>query len=132
MHCDKYAVTYIPIDYRARRGSSKIVPWDAGRFLALIMRTAMVFRPLRVFLPIVLFCLYGAIKMSADIMRGLHVSVSALLALASALILLPIGMLGDGLTRLGRLGPQVAGVRSTGFVEVGRGAAVEPPAAASR
>jgi glycosyltransferase involved in cell wall biosynthesis len=133
MHCDKYAVTYIPIDYRARRGSSKIVPWDAGRFLALIMRTAMVFRPLRVFLPIVLFCLlYGAFKMSWDMMRGLHVSVSALLALASALILLPIGMLGDGLTRLGRLGPQVAGVRSTGFVEVGPGAAVEPPTAASR
>src|SRR5579863_2759509 len=118
MHCDKYAVTYVPIDYLARRGSSKIVPWDAGRFLALILRTAMVFRPLRVFLPIVLFCLlYGAAKMSWDLMRGVHISVSALLALASALILLPIGMLGEGLTRLGRLGPQVAGVRSTGFVE---------------
>ena len=133
MHCDKYSVTYIPIDYRARRGSSKIVPWDAGRFLALILRTAMLFRPLRVFLPIVLFCLlYGVVKMSWDMMRGLHISVSALLALASALILLPIGMLGDGLTRLGRLGPQVVGVRSTGFVEVGHGAAVEPPAPASR
>jgi len=32
MHCDKYAVAYLPIHYWARRGQSKIVPWDAGGF----------------------------------------------------------------------------------------------------
>jgi glycosyltransferase involved in cell wall biosynthesis len=130
--CDNYALTYIPIDYRARSGNSKIVALDAGRFLVLILRAGMVFRPLRMFLPVVLLCLlFGIFKMSADMLRGLPISVSALLAFASALILLPIGMLGDGLTRLGRLGPRVVGVRSTGYVEVGPAPAVEPPTAIS-
>ena len=35
MFSDRYAVTYLPIDYRARTGKSKIVPWDAGSFLVL-------------------------------------------------------------------------------------------------
>ena len=39
--CDKYAVTYLPIDYRRRQGKSKIVPWDAGSFAILIFRVAM-------------------------------------------------------------------------------------------
>ena len=40
MHCDKYAVSYVPINYRDRQGKSKIVPWDAGNFAILILRTA--------------------------------------------------------------------------------------------
>ena len=32
MHCDKYAVAYLPIHHWARRGQSKVVPWDAGSF----------------------------------------------------------------------------------------------------
>lgn len=71
MHCDKYAVTYLPINYRARRGSSKIVPWDAGSFAILILRTAMLFRPLRIFVPVVILCLlYGAVKMTINMIRG--------------------------------------------------------------
>jgi polyisoprenyl-phosphate glycosyltransferase len=121
MHCDKYAVTYLPIDYRARRGRSKIVPWDAGSFAILILRTAMLFRPLRIFVPVVLLCLlYGFAKMIIDMMRDPNISASALLALVSALIVLLIGMLGDALaTRLGRLNPQVIGVRTADFVEAG-------------
>jgi glycosyltransferase involved in cell wall biosynthesis len=119
MHCDKYAVVYIPINYRGRRGRSKIVPWDAGNFLILILRTAMLFKPLRVFVPIVLFCLlYGVVKMTIDLNRDPNISASALLAFVSALIILLIGMLGDALaTRLGRLNPQILGVRTTDFIE---------------
>jgi glycosyltransferase involved in cell wall biosynthesis len=119
MHCDKYAVVYLPIDYRKRQGRSKIVPWDAGSFAILIMRTAMLFRPLRVFTPIVLLCLcYGFVKMAIDLARDPNISASALLAFVSALIILLIGMLGDALaTRLGRLNPQVSGVRPADFVE---------------
>ena len=70
MHCDKYAVAYLPIDYRQRKGRSKIVPWDAGSFAILILRTAMLFRPLRIFLPVVFLCLlYGVVKMSIDMTR---------------------------------------------------------------
>ena len=62
MHCDKYRVAYLPVDYRQREGKSKIVPWDAASFLVLILRTAMLFRPLRVFLPVVLLCLLDISK----------------------------------------------------------------------
>jgi glycosyltransferase involved in cell wall biosynthesis len=105
MLCDKYAVSYIPIDYRQRQGRSKIVPWDAGSFAILIMRTAMLFRPLRVFLPLVIICLiYGLTKMSIDMSRDPNISATALMALLSALQLLLIGMLGDAVAmRLGRL-----------------------------
>jgi glycosyltransferase involved in cell wall biosynthesis len=120
MHCDKYAVTYLPIDYLARKGRSKIVPWDAGSFAILILRTAMLFRPLRVFIPVVMLCLiYGCVKMSIDMTRDPNISASALLAFVSALIILLIGMLGDALaTRLGRLNSQIVGVRTADFVRV--------------
>jgi hypothetical protein len=104
MHCDRYAVYYLPIDYRARKGKSKIVPWDAGSFLVLILRTAMLFRPLRVFIPVVLMCLlYGLVKTVIDLTHQPNISASALLAFMSSLVILLIGMLGDALaTRLGR------------------------------
>ncbi|MGH9673001.1 MAG: glycosyltransferase family 2 protein [Bryobacteraceae bacterium] len=106
MHCDKYAVIYVPIDYRQRKGKSKIVPWDAGTFFMLILRTVMLFRPLRVFLPVVFACLvYGVVKMSIDLTHQPNISASALLAFVSALLLLLIGMLGDAIAmRLGKIG----------------------------
>jgi glycosyltransferase involved in cell wall biosynthesis len=112
MHCDNYAVHYLPIDYLARKGKSKIVPWDAASFAVLILRTATMFRPLRVFLPIVLLCLtYGLVKMGIDVMRDPNVSASALGAMMSALIILLIGMLADGVAlRLGRMHQNVTGV----------------------
>jgi glycosyltransferase involved in cell wall biosynthesis len=129
MHCDKYAVVYLPIDYRARRGKSKIVPWDAGSFAILVLRTAMLFRPLRVFMPVVFFCLlYGVVKMSIDMVRDPNISASALLAFVSALIILLIGMLGDAMaTRLGRLNTNAIGVRGADFIEVEAPVQPDPP-----
>jgi glycosyltransferase involved in cell wall biosynthesis len=132
MHCDKYAVSYVPIDYRARRGASKIVPWDAGTFAILILRTAMLFRPLRVFLPLVVLCLaYGTVKMTVDMVRDPNISASAILAFLSALQLLLIGMLGDAMTmRLGRLSPNaVFGVQPKELLGDSRG---DRPRAAER
>ena len=119
MHCDKYAVAYVPIEYRARSGRSKIVPWDAGSFLILILRTSMLFRPLRIFLPIVfIFSAYGVIKLGIDLSHQPNVSASAALALICALLILLIGMLGDAIsTRLGRFSPNaVVGVRADDVV----------------
>ena len=119
MHCDKYAVSYLPINYRERKGRSKIMPWDAGSFLILILRTSMLFRPLRVFLPLVYaFLAYGLIKMTVDLSHQPSVSASAALALVIALLILLIGMLGDMVaTRLGRLAPNaVIGVRKEEIV----------------
>lgn len=112
MHCDNYAVQYVPVDYLPRTGKSKIVPWDAASFAVLILRTATMFRPLRVFLPIVLLCLaYGTTKMSIDLTHDPNISASALGAFMSALLVLLIGLLADGVAlRLGRMHQNVTGV----------------------
>lgn len=119
--CDKYAVKYIPIDYRKRQGKSKIVPWDAGSFAILILRVAMLFRPLRVFMPIAILCIiYAAIKGTIDMTHDPNISASAILAFASALIMVLTGMLGDAVaTRLGRFNQYaVLGVRPKEYIEV--------------
>ncbi len=121
--CDNYAVTYIPIDYRKRQGKSKIVPWDAGSFAILIFRVAMLFRPLRVFIPLALMCiLYGSIKAFTDILvlHDKNISASAILAFVSALTMVLTGMLGDAVaTRLGRFNQHSAlGVRPKEYVEL--------------
>jgi glycosyltransferase involved in cell wall biosynthesis len=121
MLCDNYAVSYLPIDYYKRTGRSKIVPWDAGSFAILILRMAMLFRPLRVFLPIALVCLlYGVTKMSIDLTHDPNISASAIFAFISALLLVLIGMLGDAIaTRLGRFNSNaVAGVQPKEHVEL--------------
>jgi glycosyltransferase involved in cell wall biosynthesis len=112
---DQYAVDYLPIDYRPRQGRSKIVPWDAASFAVLILRTAMLFRPLRVFLPLALVCAgYGVVKTLIDLREIGNLSASATLGLLSGLLILLIGMLGDAMaTRLGRLSVNpVIGVRA--------------------
>lgn len=107
MLCDKYAVRYLPIDYRPRTGRSKIMPWDAGAFTILILRMAILFKPLRVFLPLVGICLgYAAVKIFFDlgIKHDRNISATAVLSLMTALIMLSMGMIADALTtRLGRL-----------------------------
>jgi glycosyltransferase involved in cell wall biosynthesis len=121
MLCDKYAVRYVPIDYRKRQGKSKIMPWDAGSFAVLIMRVAMLFRPLRVFLPIALLCIvYGLGKMTIDLTRDPNISASAIFAFASALMMVLVGMLGDAVsTRLGRFNQNAAAaVRPKEYVEI--------------
>jgi glycosyltransferase involved in cell wall biosynthesis len=119
--CDKYAVSYVPIDYRRRQGRSKIVPWDAGSFAILILRVAMLFRPLRVFIPIAIGCIsYGIVKSIIDMMHDPNISASAILAFVSGLIMVIAGMLGDAVaTRLGRFNQAAAmGVRPKEYVEV--------------
>ena len=79
----------------------------------------MLYRPLRVFLPVVLVCLgYGLTKLAIDLARDPMISASALMALMSALMILLIGMVGDAIaTRLGRLNQNaVLGVRTVEYI----------------
>ena len=130
MLCDKYAVVYVPIDYLKRKGRSKIVPWDAGSFAILILRIAMLFKPLRVFIPLAFVCfVYGVTKTSIDLYRDPMISSSAILALISGLQLTLVGMLGEAVaSRLGRLNPQTAnGVRAREIVEFLEGSSETEP-----
>lgn len=52
-------IKYIPIDYRKRKGKSKIRPIrDTLNFIQLIIRTVMYFNPLKIFVPISLILLF--------------------------------------------------------------------------
>ncbi len=48
----RYPVAYVPIDYFKRVGRSKIKPFHAIKFAFLIVRTILIFRPMRVLAPL--------------------------------------------------------------------------------
>jgi len=111
---DDYRVLYHPIDYYRRVGKSKITPRNFMDFMILVIRMAMLFQPLKIFLPAALVCgSLGMVKVVLDII-GLFkraevfswmlifqpaLSTSAILLLLVALQLLLIGMVADGLGR---------------------------------
>jgi len=99
--CNGHAVTYVPIDYRARLGQSKIRPRHAFEFTLLILRTIVFFNPLKVFIPLgTVVALAGIAKLIYDIIIG-NLSESAVLALLAALLIWSVGLLADQNARLG-------------------------------
>lgn len=111
---DDYSVIYHPIDYFARVGKSKIVPRHFMDFIVLVLRMAMLFQPLKVFIPAALaFGGLGILKVFYDIATSplrhpeqdwsvLYtpvLSTSAILLLLIGLQFLLIGMVADGVVR---------------------------------
>ena len=112
---DDYLVRYISIDYHARIGKSKIRSRHFMEFIVLVLRMAMLFQPLRVFLPLsALFTIGGLLKVVNDVIAFSYrtaeplgwsllvqpaLSISALLTLMVGLQLLLIGMVADGVLR---------------------------------
>ncbi|MBI4311507.1 MAG: glycosyltransferase family 2 protein [Chloroflexi bacterium] len=57
-----YSVTYVPIDYHERTGRSKIKPIrDTISFMQLVLRMALYFAPLKIFIPLSLLLLLLAV-----------------------------------------------------------------------
>jgi len=53
LECHGYVVTYHPVEYLPRTGTSKIRPiTDTVNFFSLVLRTVMYFKPLKIFLPL--------------------------------------------------------------------------------
>lgn len=111
---DDYRVVYHPINYYRRVGKSKITPRNFIDFTILVLRMAVLFQPLRIFLPLAFLCgLFGMFKVIFDIfafagrspafdwslLYQAILSPSALLLLLAALQLLLIGMVVDGVLR---------------------------------
>ena len=111
---DDYRVVYHTIDYYRRVGKSKITPRHFLDFMILVLRMAMLFQPLRVFLPLALSCgALGVLKVIYDIAALFPrssmidvsllyqpvISTSAILLLLVGLQLLLIGMVADGILR---------------------------------
>jgi hypothetical protein len=111
---DDYRVVYHPIDYYRRVGESKIAPRHFMDFMVLVLRMAMLFHPLKIFVPLALSCgILGMLKVVFDIVALFPrsatlgwsllyqpvLSTSAILLLLVGLQLLLIGMVADGVLR---------------------------------
>lgn len=101
--CNGHAVEYVTIDYRRRLGRSKIRPRHAFDFLLLILRTIVIFNPLKVFLPAgALLLVAGLGKFAYDVtVRGL--SESALIAVVGPLVIWAVGLLADQNMRIANM-----------------------------
>jgi glycosyltransferase involved in cell wall biosynthesis len=93
-------VIFVPIDYHARTGNSKIRPiYDTFNFLVLILRVSMFFEPLKIFLPVTL--VLGALGMTVgavQIVQGDLGDVTATI-LAATLQVGLVGLLADMISR---------------------------------
>lgn len=97
-------VRFVPIDYRARIGSSKIRPRHAFDFTLLILRTIVYFQPLRIFLPVgAAFFALGLGKLVYDVWMD-NLSETAVMGFLGAAILWAVGLLSDQIARVS-LGP---------------------------
>jgi glycosyltransferase involved in cell wall biosynthesis len=100
--CNDHEVAYIPVDYAARVGESKIRPGHAYEFLLLVLRIIVFFNPLRVFVPLgVLLAGLGLAKFIYDLTLQ-NISESALLGLLGALVVWAVGLLADQNARIAR------------------------------
>lgn len=82
MLTNDHDVRYVPINYAARVGRSKIKPVrDTVNFVQLIVRTGMYFAPLRVFFPIALLMGFGFLISLAIDLYFLSITQSTLLLL---------------------------------------------------
>lgn len=111
---DDYRVVYHPIEYYPRTGTSKIRARHFLDFIILVLRMAMLFQPLKIFVPLALGAGFlGAVKVAWDIVglfqrttaRGWSLlfqpalSTSAILLLLLGFQLLLVGMVADGVLR---------------------------------
>ena len=98
--CNSHPLTYIPIDYHARLGESKIRPRHAYDFTMLILRTIIFFNPLKVFLPLgAVMAVAALVKLAYDITKD-NLSETAVLGLLGALIVWAVGLLADQNARI--------------------------------
>jgi glycosyltransferase involved in cell wall biosynthesis len=106
--CNGHAVRYVPIDYHARLGQSKIRPRHAYDFTILILRTIVFFNPLKVFIPLGgALAVAGTAKLAYDIYRD-NLSESAVLGLLAALLVWSVGLLADQNARVASSPPRIA------------------------
>jgi glycosyltransferase involved in cell wall biosynthesis len=100
MLCSNLEVAYQPITYGRRIGRSKIRPTDWFSFVLLVLRVIVLFRPLRVFIPMgALWILAGTAKLAYDIYLW-NLSESAVLAFLFGMMAWSLGLMADMISRL--------------------------------
>lgn len=98
--CNDYAVAYVPVACAPRVGSSKLRAREFTNFVMLVLRTVVLFNPLRVFLPLgaALFAL-GLLKLVYDLWLW-NLSDTAVMSFLAALIVWSVGLLADMIARV--------------------------------
>lgn len=100
MLCTDHRVKYVPVTCAPRVGSSKIRPSDFQAFLMLVLRTIVLFNPLKVFLPLGTFLFaIGLAKLIYDVFLW-NLSETAVMAILAAVIVWSVGLLADMISRL--------------------------------
>jgi glycosyltransferase involved in cell wall biosynthesis len=98
MLANGYLVDYVPINYLARVGRSKIRPLhDTLNFIQLVLRIALYFKPLKVFIPfsMALFALALVWAIFSKIAFGRLADVTTLVVATTAIQVFMIGMLAE-------------------------------------
>ena len=98
MLTNQYQVVYVPINYYARVGKSKIRPiHDTLNFLRLVMRIGLYFAPLKIFLPISFWLLILGIVWGAGTLLafGQIADISTLVIIMTSFQVFAIGLLAE-------------------------------------
>jgi glycosyltransferase involved in cell wall biosynthesis len=90
-----YTVSYVPIDYYRRVGKSKINPFHAVTFGFQMLRTMMLFHPIRVLGPVASLVLLGGLINLLPDLHPLRVSGTDLVVLTQGIVLWCIAMVAD-------------------------------------
>lgn len=97
-----YNVAFVPVEARARVGSSKIrLLRDGAKFMLITLKIVTIFSPLRVFLPISLAAfLVGAAYAAWTILTQSHVTNSSVLLIMLAVIVFLVGLVSEQIAAL--------------------------------
>jgi hypothetical protein len=102
-----HPTTWVPIEYRRRIGSSKFHPiGDTSQYLQAVLRMALYFKPLRIFLPLGtgLVALGLGLTLWHRAAVG-HMQLSDIVVLTAAALTLAVGLLADLIVVHGRRDP---------------------------
>lgn len=91
-------IKYVPINYRFRIGKSKIRPIrDTLNFIQLIVRTGMMFNPLKIFVPLSLLLFFAAFFVFLYSLYFLpyRLDVTAIVLFVAGIQILALGMIAD-------------------------------------
>jgi len=95
-------VEYVPVDYAHRVGKSKIKPVrDTLNFIQLIIRTIVLFEPLRVFLPVAILMFLASVSVLfySNFFMPSILDMSTTLLFIGSLQILATGMIADMINR---------------------------------
>jgi len=96
-----YQIEFVPIQVEPRIGRSTVTMKTGFQTILLVLRLASLFNPLRVFLPLALFCIVFGIGWTIPYMvDGEGVTVASMLSILTGVLLFALGLICDQVAQL--------------------------------